>query len=61
MSEGYISIYCNICGTYLVTQDVLPDDMELEDDTWYICHVCGNKLHPKKDWYKKLGRGDIEK
>ena len=57
--DGYIAIYCDICGTYLVTLDVIEDSYEI-DDVWYKCRVCSNKLHPKKDWSKKINTGVIE-
>lgn len=58
-SNGYISIYCDICQSYLVTQDVITDYDEIYD-MWYECPICKNKLHPKKDWHKKLGNKIID-
>ena len=57
--DGYIVIYCDICQNYLVTQNVITKYDEI-DDLWYECPRCKNKLHPKKDWYKKLGNEIIE-
>jgi len=58
-SEGYIVIYCDICQSYLVTQNLIKEYDEI-GDLWYECPICKNKLHPKKDWYKTLGNKIIE-
>ena len=58
-SKGYISIYCDICQSYLVTPNVIEEYDEIYD-IWYECPICKNKLHPKKDWYKILGNKTIE-